>query len=49
MSGTALPPWEAPNPPSIQHDPKLMVLNSLTRQKNHFVTMDGSNRITWYM
>jgi hypothetical protein len=44
-----MPPWEKPCPPSVTHDPKLKVLNSLTREKNHFMTMDGTNRITWYM
>lgn len=44
------PPWEKPNPSTISHIiPGLKVMNSLTRQKEDFMTMDGSKHIRWYM
>jgi len=44
------PPWLRPSPAEgIAHDPRLRIMNSLTREKEHFVTMDGTDRITWYM
>ena len=48
-SKSPLPPWQAPNPPTVSFDPSVYVMNSLTRQKEHFLTMDGSHRLVWYM
>uniref|UniRef100_A0A7S3L6K9 cysteine--tRNA ligase n=1 Tax=Amphora coffeiformis TaxID=265554 RepID=A0A7S3L6K9_9STRA len=42
-------PWHKPSPAKVSHDPQLSVMNSLTRQKDHFITSDGSNKLTWYM
>lgn len=45
-----LAPWENPaDKQQPDNQPKLRLMNSLTRQKEDFVTMDGSNRILWYM
>jgi hypothetical protein len=43
------PAWEAPRPTEVAFDPGMRLLNSLTRQKDHFLTMDGSKRLVWYM
>ncbi|EEC50338.1 predicted protein [Phaeodactylum tricornutum CCAP 1055/1] len=48
-SGCPQPPWEKPTPAEVTHDPRLWITNSLTRQKEHFLTMDGSSRMVWYM
>ena len=48
-SGTKLPPWQAPAPDCITHNVGLTIMNSLTRTKEPFVTMDGSKHILWYM
>jgi hypothetical protein len=51
-----LPPWHAPCPPPrlrdthhVVFDTGLKVKNSLTRTKVPFVTMTGTNQLTWYM
>jgi hypothetical protein len=50
-----LPPWHAPCPPRVGNnnafvfDTGLAVKNSLTRTKVPFVTMSGTNQLTWYM
>lgn len=49
QQSSILPPWEKPNPSQVSFDPLLRVNNSLTRQKEHFLTQDGSKQLTWYM
>lgn len=44
-----LHPWIRPKPLLVQHDARLKILNSLTREKEHFLTIDGSSHVTWYM
>lgn len=44
-----LPPWEVPAPAVVSHDMGLYVMNSLTRKKEKFITMDGSKQVRWYM
>ena len=44
-----LPPWEKPSPSAITHDVGLNIMNSLTRSKDKFITMDGGKQIRWYM
>mmetsp|Transcript_49352 Transcript_49352/g.59797 ORF Transcript_49352/g.59797 Transcript_49352/m.59797 type:complete len:648 (-) Transcript_49352:88-2031(-) len=44
-----MPKWQAPSPPSITHDVGLKVMNSLTRKKEKFVTIDGDRSVRWYM
>ncbi|XP_054736500.1 cysteine--tRNA ligase, cytoplasmic [Anastrepha obliqua] len=44
MSKRTQPDW---HPPSIKDRPKLKLFNSLTRQKEDFVPLDGNN-VTWY-
>jgi hypothetical protein len=44
-----LPPWEKPSPLTITHDVGLNIMNSLTRSKDKFITMDGGKQIRWYM
>lgn len=46
---TLLAPWTKPAPATITHNVGLRMTNSLTRQKEDFVTMDGTNQMTWYM
>jgi cysteinyl-tRNA synthetase len=48
-AGTKLPPWQPPSPESITHNVGLKIMNSLTRAKDPFITMDGSKRVRWYM
>jgi hypothetical protein len=48
-SGVKLHPWIRPKPLLVHHDARLKILNSLTREKEHFLTIDGSNHVTWYM
>jgi hypothetical protein len=43
-----LPPWELPSPATVTHDVGLYVMNSLTRKKEKFVTMDGTPLVRWY-
>lgn len=43
------PHWHRPSPLLVTHDTGLMVMNSLTRQKEKFVTMDGGRTVKWYM
>lgn len=47
--GSLLAPWQKPSPATVTHDPALKVMNSLTRQKDHFITSDGSSKVNWYM
>jgi len=42
-------PWHAPNPPTVSHDVGLAVMNSLTRQKDRFITINGGRQLYWYM
>ncbi|XP_067628405.1 cysteine--tRNA ligase, cytoplasmic [Eurosta solidaginis] len=44
MSKRTQPVWQAP---SASERPKLRLFNSLTRQKEEFVPLDGNN-VTWY-
>jgi hypothetical protein len=44
-----LPPWVRPSPAELTFSTGLTVLNSLTRQKEPFVTRTGDRRVTWYM
>jgi hypothetical protein len=45
-----LPQWRAPNPEQMTFPPPgLRLYNSLTRQKELFVTMNGGKHLTWYM
>jgi hypothetical protein len=48
-SSSLLAPWYKPAPAAVTHSTGLKILNSLTREKEDFITMDGSNRVTWYM
>jgi len=48
-ASSQLPPWEAPTPPTVTHDVGLYVMNSLTRKKEKFVTIDGGPNVRWYM
>ena len=41
--------WEKPKPRAVYHDVGLKVMNSLTREKETFITMDGSRSVKWYM
>mmetsp|Transcript_5730 Transcript_5730/g.8304 ORF Transcript_5730/g.8304 Transcript_5730/m.8304 type:complete len:80 (-) Transcript_5730:61-300(-) len=43
------PTWHAPYPDKITHDVGLMVMNSLTREKEKFLTIDGGRSVKWYM
>jgi len=46
------PKWEKPcggKPEKITHDVGLMMMNSLTRRKEKFVTIDGGREVKWYM
>lgn len=45
MSKRSQPTWQAPNRP--ENDPKLRLFNSLTRQKEDFIPLDGNN-VSWY-
>jgi len=49
MSINIQPHWQKPNPQTITHDVGLKVMNSLTRNKEKFITMDGSSGVKWYM
>lgn len=44
-----MPRWYPPEPESVTHDVGLKVMNSLTREKDTFITMDGSRKLKWYM
>ena len=46
------PKWEKPcggEPEKITHDVGLLMMNSLTRRKEKFVTIDGGREVKWYM
>lgn len=43
------PHWHQPTPSKVSHDVDLMVMNSLTRKKEKFITMDGTRHVKWYM
>ena len=49
MSNCKMPHWHKPTPENIQYDSGLHVMNSLTRNKDKFVTMDGDRKVRWYM
>ena len=42
-------PWTVPRPLMVTHNTGLRMLNSLTRKKDTFVTMDGGKHVRWYM
>ena len=44
-----LPTWYPPAPPAVTFHTGVCVKNSLTRTKVPFVTMTGTNQLTWYM
>lgn len=44
-----MPFWHRPRPRKVSHDVGLKVMNSLTREKDPFVTMDGTRAVKWYM
>jgi len=44
-----MPPWQKPTPSNVTHDVGLKIMNSLTRQKEPFVTLDGGRSVKWYM
>jgi len=48
-AGTKLPPWQAPSSEFLTHNVGLKIMNSLTRAKDPFVTIDGSKQLRWYM
>lgn len=41
--------WIPPNPTSNNYNVGLNIMNSLTREKDPFVTMDGDRHVRWYM
>jgi len=41
--------WIRPNPTSMNYNVGLNMMNSLTREKEPFVTMDGDRHVRWYM
>jgi hypothetical protein len=44
------PHWHPPKPTTMTFPPTgLHMYNSLTRQKELFITMDGTKHLTWYM
>jgi hypothetical protein len=44
------PHWHPPKPITMTFPPTgLHMYNSLTRQKELFITMDGTKHLTWYM
>ena len=44
-----LAPWTKPSPETVTFETGLKIMNSLTRQKDAFITMDGSRKLSWYM
>uniref|UniRef100_A0A6U0T1A9 cysteine--tRNA ligase n=1 Tax=Eucampia antarctica TaxID=49252 RepID=A0A6U0T1A9_9STRA len=48
-SPSIMPHWHNPTPENVTHDVGLMVMNSMTRKKERFVTIDGSRSVKWYM
>ena len=46
---TVLPPWQLPKPDKVTYDVGLEIVNSLTRKKEKFITMDGGKHVRWYM
>lgn len=44
-----LPTWYPPQPTGVVFQTGLHVKNSLTRSKVPFVTLTGTNQLTWYM
>jgi len=44
-----MPFWHRPRPANVTHNVGLKVMNSLTREKDEFVSMDGSRSVKWYM
>jgi len=47
--GGHMPSWQKPCPAEIKHNVGLSMMNSLTRKKEPFVTMDGGRIVKWYM
>jgi len=41
--------WHKPDPSEVTHDVGLHVMNSLTRNKDRFITMRGNRQVYWYM
>lgn len=48
-NGVQQPRWIRPTPALVSHDPQLQIMNSLTRQKESFISMTGDQSLTWYM
>jgi cysteinyl-tRNA synthetase len=46
---TKMCPWHKPDPSEVTHDVGLYVMNSLTRKKDRFITMNGNRQVHWYM
>ena len=44
-----MPTWHPPAPANPEFDVGLRILNSLTRNKDKFITMDGGRTVRWYM
>jgi len=44
-----MPKWHPPAPASVEYDVGLRVMNSLTRNKDKFIAMDGGRTVRWYM
>jgi len=49
MTGIFQSHWKRPTCENVTHDVNLMVMNSLTRSKEKFVTIHGDRWIKWYM
>jgi len=48
-NSNCMPTWHKPCPPEVKHSVGLSMMNSLTRKKEPFVTMDGGKVVKWYM
>jgi len=44
-----MPVWRKPEPKENSYDVGLYIMNSLTRKKDKFITMDGDRKVRWYM
>ena len=49
MSCFKMPKWTTPCPKCVQYDVDLHIMNSLTRKKDKFITIDGNRKVRWYM
>lgn len=47
--GAGQPRWQMPSPAKVSHDVDLKIMNSLTRKKDKFVSIDGGRHVKWYM